>query len=154
MSYLVPRVYPSKAIIKHFDQALDVINLSDWRADLDLRVEEYNRGFWSQPCCLNRKQRRTWNQQQRTLSVYFPLYDQFYVTDFDHVGPMSFEELIERIYEAGVYAFTYDIKLNPNNFVNHPTPEEIVEEYALMSGDITYVNDGPLHRKVYVNLQH
>jgi hypothetical protein len=144
MSYLVPRVYPKTAIVAHFDPPLQVINLSAWKEDLDSDLDPM---FWS---LRDRKK----HAQSRVVSIYFPLYDQFYVSNFDHVGNLSFEQLIEMIYEAGVCAFTYDIHLNPQNYVGNPTPEEIVDEYALMSGDITYLDDGIANRKVYIELQH
>ena len=51
-------------------------------------------------------------------------------------------------------ALTHDIKLNPQNYIGNPTPEEIVDEYALMPGDITYLDNGLTHRKVYITLQY
>jgi len=137
MDYYVKRVYPSnlKQVKFQFidDEDFGMINL----------------------CCVNQelykiKQINDKIIQKKTIEIYFPLFDYFYIVRFQSPMGWTLRRLIKDIEIAGLAAMTYYA------LINHEDPEmsrSSLGEYALTwspeQSDIEMIDD-----KVYISLQH
>ncbi len=132
---LIPRIYPNHAkIIKLIgkQQTFGVINLSNINADL-LQIKNSNRKIVN----------------MNDIFIHFPLYDNFFVMKMQRSNGWTLKQLFEDIYTAGLCAFTYDHQVNPQRYHNWNYASEIVDEYAITSGDLSQVGN-----HIYVNVQH
>ena len=137
MNYYVPRIYPKnlKNIKFQFknNNHFGMINLCCLDQDL-IKIKDIN----------------SLVTQRKRIFIYFPVFDHFYITEFQSENGFTLKQLIINIRIAGLAAFTYYAILNNLDPSVH---RSALGEYALtwtpQQSDIQITND-----QIYISVQH
>jgi hypothetical protein len=86
-----------------------------------------------------------------SIEINFPIYDHYYTLAFKSKNGWTLKKLIAYIYKTGMSAGEYLIKYQPNVIKDIATPEEFINNFALLSdkkkSDIVINNTA-----IYINL--
>ncbi len=137
---LVARNYPKSAKDIYFEfknnPDFGMLNLCCWKNEIK-KIKDYNK--------------KTLNN--KSIKIYYPLFDHFYVKEYHSKNGFTFENIIEKIYQTGIQAAKYNIKMNPHHYEHPISPENSLGEYAITSSK-KGSNIKTKDNRIYISLQH